>query len=146
MLFMTGVCACVWVWSCSALQRLFCHQIPSCPICLYPPRAGELASHFNTKNTLFICCVYTMYVASYQKPLFLLSQDISLWPCILLVVCAALSLTGKCKPDCIGYAVLTWYFSCVPIRETRSGGNVPSATSLYIKVISRGTDNWGYMY
>jgi len=26
-----------------------------------------------------------------------LSQDISLWPCVLLVVCAALPLTGKLR-------------------------------------------------
>ena len=43
--------------------------------------------------------------------------------------------------------MLTWCFF-VPIRETRNGGNVPSATSQYIKVISRGTDTesirvWG---
>jgi len=36
--------------------RLFCHQIPSCPICLYPPRAGKLTfSMYQLASTVTFC-------------------------------------------------------------------------------------------
>lgn len=45
---------------CPFTQRLFCHQIPSCPICLDLPRAGVL--------TFFACvCSYTGCVDIHSK-------------------------------------------------------------------------------
>ena len=34
------------------LQRLFCHEIPSCPVCLYIPTAGTVYTA-NKSSSLF---------------------------------------------------------------------------------------------
>ncbi|EDV21591.1 uncharacterized protein TRIADDRAFT_59741 [Trichoplax adhaerens] len=59
--------------------RLWCHELPSCPICLYPPTAGKLklpdAAIFSAG---LVYCIICLCVISIAKHRYALGEDITL--------------------------------------------------------------------
>ena len=90
---------------CLSIQRLFCHQIPSCPICLYPPTAG-VYPNFCISNTINISLSFSFSVPFPIAAKITRCGHVYCWSCVLHYLALVSNYHYRVNPESLKFLCL----------------------------------------